>query len=189
MARRSKFLPASFRDPYPSPGSRLHRISGFTYEAPLVLVRAIGATRLRGDDDDASYIVGQDFTVSFKLESALPDSADYGVRKVTVPAGMLTDLASVPSLFRGIVGRTGPHLEASIVHDFLYVAWQDTNRGATEPDRLFADSVFDAGMIVSGVDSRERRLIHAAVRQYGWPAYAGINPVRYVDLRSVSGYE
>ena len=39
--------------------------------------------------------------------------------------------------------RVGPHLEASIVHDWLYVAWQlEEGTEATEEWRLFADESF-----------------------------------------------
>ena len=63
-----------------------------------------------------SYIVDQDYTVSFDVDDV--------EKTLTVPRGMLTDLASVPRVARGRVGKVGPHLAASIVHDFLFIAWQ-----------------------------------------------------------------
>ncbi len=39
---------------------------------------------------------------------------------ITVPKGFLTDLASIPSLFHGLLPPDGEYAPAAIVHDFLY---------------------------------------------------------------------
>ena len=99
-------------DPYPG---EFEEVTDFIYETRLVLAREPEAL-----EDAArakiSYIVDEDYTVSYKID---------GVRtSLTVPRGMLTDLASVPAIARPVIGQVGPHLEASIVHDYLYVSWQ-----------------------------------------------------------------
>ena len=82
------------------------------------------------------YIVAEDYKVSFKV-----DKTCYSV---TVPAGMKTDFASVPSCL-GVFGitRVGPYLEACVVHDFLYIAWQYVaeRECPRRVDRRFADRV------------------------------------------------
>ena len=84
-----------------------------------------------------------------------------------VHEGMFTDLSSVPRIARGIVGRVGPHLEASIVHDWLYVAWQVEEIKPTDEMRQFADDVFRAGMQKAKVGALKRWAIYQAVRLGG----------------------
>ena len=58
----------------------------------------------------------------------------------------MTDMASVRRMFRSIVSRVGPHLEACIVHDWLYEAWVVQ---ALTPQMLMkriADDVLKVGM-------------------------------------------
>lgn len=79
--------------------------------------------------------------MSFRLDT------EEDRRSITVSKGMLTDLASVPRCFRWYAGRVGPHLEAAIVHDFLYVAWQDLKEMCPKPGmRFFADRIMLAAM-------------------------------------------
>jgi hypothetical protein len=165
-----------FDNPYPDQPWK--RISDFVYEVPLRLYRHDKAITMGGADEegkDALYLVEAPYTVSFLVD---------GVRQtVTVPAGMVTDLASVPWFARWLVGRVGPHLEASIVHDFLYIAWQDLDRrGARKEDWKFADHVLRAGM--RKVDLRlggfRRTLIFLAVHSwFGWSVYKGRDQTRY----------
>jgi hypothetical protein len=107
-------------DPYlpqidnPYPEGAWSQITEFKYLTPMILRREAKAVRNRGDKEkDAEYILGEEYRVSFKL--------DGQTREITVPRGMLTDLSSAPRIasLAGI-GRVGPHLEGSIVHDFLY---------------------------------------------------------------------
>ena len=94
---------------------------------------------------------------------------------------MLTDLSSVPWFLRWFVGRVGPHLEASIVHDFLYIAWQDLGtRGAKPEDSAFADKLLCVGMEAAEVGWIKRSFIYLGVKLFGWCAYQQPNPERYV---------
>ncbi len=91
---------------------------------------------------------------------------------LTAPRGMFTDLSSVPEVFWSIVGPIGPHLEASIIHDYLYMAWTDFRAKAVERDWDFADEVLRAGMTVSGVKPLTRKLIYNAVHSdIGWAVF------------------
>ena len=158
----------------PYPDGAWSEISGFTYDTGLHLQRSIEAVQVR-EGDDADYILGRDYTVSFGLDDSR--------RAITVPQGMLTDLSSVPGIARSIIGRVGPHLEASIVHDFLYIAWQDiAGRGARKEDRKFADKLMREAMKAANVSGAKRFLIYAAVKTFGWSAYRKPDPDRYVRL-------
>ena len=87
------------------------------------------------------------------------------MEEVRIPQGLLTDLASVPRGFRGIVGRVGPHLEAAIVHDFMYGDRVRTEYPIfTHWTRKQADQLFLAGMKKAGVGWALRHLIYRAVR-------------------------
>jgi hypothetical protein len=81
------------------------------------------------------------------------------------------------------VSQVGPHLEASIVHDFLYVAWQDVaGRGARARDREFADKVMRAGMEAAEVGTGQTWTIYQAVRLFGGSAFTETDQQRYIDL-------
>ncbi|MHA3913801.1 DUF1353 domain-containing protein [Halovulum sp. GXIMD14793] len=159
-------------DPYPEhPG----RVSDFSYEDGLMLLRLKDAVSAR-KGRDADYIVGADYTITYHLDGT-------GPHKITVPRGMMTDLVSVPPLFRTWVGRVGPYLEAAIVHDYLYIAWQDEDGGVPrKQDRRFADQLFLVGMRAAKVRSYSAWPIYVAVRLMGGFAYWRREKERYVDL-------
>lgn len=160
--------------PNPYPDRAWTTISGFKYRTPLYLMRGIEAVQNR-DGEDADYLVGREYRVTF--------DRDGEAREIVVPRGMITDLSSVPRPTRPIIDRVGPHLEASILHDFLYVAWQSlTGREARSEDRRFADELFLIAMIEAGVGWLKRNAIYSAVRVGGWSAYEGRNEPRYVWL-------
>lgn len=165
--------PARPNDPYPASGTP---IAAFRYLSALVLVRAVRAVPLR-PGEDADYIVGRDFAVAWRAA----DTEDW--RGITVPAGLLTDLTSVPGPFRWFVDRVGPWLEAAILHDYLYIAWQDVpGRGPREEDRRFADDIMLAAMREAGVGAFRAWIIHRAVRLFGARAFAWPDERRYVSL-------
>lgn len=161
------------RNPYPLL-SRGLEIREIRFGTGLLLARLKDAPRsARGED--AHYIVGADYHLRYTL--------DDRQREVIVPQGMLTDLTSVPWFARWLVAKVGKHLEAVIVHDYLYIAWQDVpGRGALEEDRAFADDLMLAVMEASGVRAWRARLIHLAVRLFGGPTYRAPNSPRYLDM-------
>lgn len=163
-------------NPYPI-GYKGEDIEDFKFESPLILRREIDAVKMRGGKDDAEYVVGADYEVSFKIKGQV------NRRTIKVPKGMLTDLASVPRAAWALVAPVGPHLEASIVHDFLYIAWQDLGIEARDIDREFADNVMHAGMVEAGVDRSQIVMIYSAVRAFGGPVYKKPDPLpRYVEV-------
>ena len=165
-------------EPYP-PTYRPNSITGFRYACPLHLIRL--AERLPSVPPEQQYIVAQDYMVCYTLNGR--------EETITVPCGTLTDLASVPSLFRGYVGRVGPHLEAAIVHDYLYVAWQfrreSPSRERMKEMRRFGDDLMLAAMQEAGMGCKAH-LIYRAIRCGGWGVFRGRNLDPLVlDLRAL----
>ena len=164
--------PALPVDPYPAPGTI---VAELRYDSALVLVRLKDAPRLRSGED-ADYLTGRPYLVSWRT-----DGGDWV--QIVVPAGLITDLTSVPRPLRWVIGRVGPWLEAAIVHDYLYVAWQDVpGKVPGEADRAFADAIMLAAMRAAQVRPWTAAAIHWAVRTFGGRTFAQPKPDRYVDL-------
>lgn len=158
----------------PYPDGPAKPIVDFVYETPLCLVRGIEAVKTR-TGEDADYVIGKPFSIRYRRQWE-------GWRRIIVPKGMMTDLASVPRFIRSLIDRVGPHLEAAIVHDFLYIAWQDCFRKPRHADKQFADDLFLAGMTAAGVSPIKRHIIYEAVSLFGWAAYSNQDPIRYVEV-------
>lgn len=138
---RTQVTPA---DPYPPTTD--FRIVDVRYADHLQIVRY--AARPKGSPDDSEWQLSEDYV----LEVDIDYQADKGdIRhetwRLTVPQGMYSDLSSVPAFGRWIVSKVGPHLEASVIHDYLYLKWTDKRLGRPRlSDWIFADAVLRAGM-------------------------------------------
>jgi len=150
--------------PDPFPAGEVERISDFEYHDELKLIRH-ARVHVR-KTPESLWQLSADFRVSMTVH--LRDGTARQIQ-LTAPRGLYTDLASVPKAVWSIIGPVGGHLESSIVHDYLYMAWTDFHDEATRADWNFADKMFLAGMMVSGV--RRRFLIYGAVRLFGWPVF------------------
>lgn len=151
--------------PDPFPAEDLRGISDFEYLDELKFVRHAQVHVKK--TPESLWQLAADFRVRMTVELA-----SGGTKSLTIkaPRGLYTDLSSVPKVLWSIVGPIGPHLEASIVHDYLYMAWTDFRGKALRRDWNFADSVFLAGMTVSGVS--KRRLIYKVVHtDIGWAVF------------------
>ena len=82
---------------------------------------------------------------------------------VCVPAGSLTDFASIPRILHALIDPFGPYAKAAVVHDFMY------RTGCRS--RAVADAIFLEGMIKCGVPNWQRQLIYLSVRLFGWMSY------------------
>ena len=165
--------PAVPVDPYPPAGTV---VAELRYDSALVLVRLKDAPRLR-NGEDADYLIGRPYLVSWRSPGG-----DWV--QIVVPAGLITDLTSVPRLLRWAIGRVGPWLEAAIVHDYLYIAWQDVpGRGPRAADRAFADAVMLAAMRAAEVGPWTAAAIHWGVSRFGARSFATAKRDRYVDLK------
>jgi len=78
---------------------------------------------------------------------------------IRVPAGTMTDLASVPRVLWAIFPPHGRWAKAAIIHDYLYEN--------AEVTREYADGVFLEAMAVLGVPRFTRSVMYWAVRLFG----------------------
>ena len=78
---------------------------------------------------------------------------------ICVPAGTVTDLASVPRLLWAIFPPHGRWAKAAIIHDYLY----DRAIGS----KMDADRTFLEAMTVLGVSRISRAVMYWAVRWFG----------------------
>jgi hypothetical protein len=83
--------------------------------------------------------------------------------RITVPAGYVTDFASVPRLFWRVEPPFGIAAPAAVVHDYLYSSGGLEGRYT----RLQADEIFREALAVLGVGVVKRNLMFAAVRVGG----------------------
>lgn len=151
-------------------------VEGFKYRTSLHLTRDIEAVQRRREGD-ANYVLSQRYEAVVFIE----DGGGKKEFEICVPKTLLTDLSSVPWWGRWLVSRVGPHLEASIVHDWLYVAWQHEEKDATEEMRGFADDVFRAAMEEAKVKSWRIWLIYQAVHFGGKSAFYGTDDTLFRD--------
>lgn len=98
---------------------------------------------------------------------------------ITVPAGFVTDLASIPRVVWSFYPPDGPWVKAAVVHDFLYYTQGDGIWGKTvgvPPGRRYSrresDAIFWEAMADLGIGRWGRFVIWAAVRLGGWIGWA-----------------
>lgn len=80
-----------------------------------------------------------------------------------IPAGFVTDMASVPRGFWNLFPPTGPYAKAAVYHDYLY---QLGDISRADADREFAD-----GMKALGVCWITRAAMWVALRLFGRKAW------------------
>jgi hypothetical protein len=84
-----------------------------------------------------------------------PEKFDDGL--VVVPAGFVTDLASIPFPLNLIMRPEGPWKRAAVVHDFL---------GKRMSDKKIVDMVFLEALKVDGVSLPVRTIMYHYVRWF-----------------------
>ncbi|HKY45603.1 MAG TPA: DUF1353 domain-containing protein [Pyrinomonadaceae bacterium] len=84
-----------------------------------------------------------------------------------VPAGMLTDLGSIPKVFRGIIDVGGAAAQAYVLHDQLCEYLSITADGKPESiSRREADLILRDALLDLEIDKTTTHLIHEAVAAY-----------------------
>lgn len=94
---------------------------------------------------------------------------DAGCNAYTVPAGTVTDLASIPRVFQRLFPVNGVHRPAAVLHDYLYQCQGKIGRHTLT--RAETDALFQQAMIACGVGRFMARTFYAAVRVGGWAAW------------------
>ena len=150
--------------PDPFPAGEIDDIADFTYLDELAFVRHAEVHVHK--PPESLWQLAADFRVSMTVVPS--DGAAYPLT-LLAPRGLCTDLSSVPQPFWSFLGPIGAHLEVSIVHDYLYMAWTDFREEdeVRRRDWDFADTLFRFGMKASGVGGIKRALAYRAVR-IGW---------------------
>jgi hypothetical protein len=114
---------------------------------------------------------------------AMPDNRSWVVVQdlvfgpYTVPAGFVTDLASLPAFLRWWTDPWGRHGHAAIVHDLLYWTQKTTRRQA--------DDVFLRGMKALRVRTTQRYALWLGVRLFGWLAWRNNRDARLAGFLKV----
>lgn len=102
----------------------------------------------------------------FMLTKDFRYSSSYGL--ITVPAGFITDGASIPKMFWSVLSPFGDYFAAAVVHDYLYSPRNETYT-RKESDLIFKEAMFNIG-----VPWYRRELIFRAVRMFGGIAVPGL---------------
>ena len=169
-ACQSKCEKKATTNPYPD---KWKKITEVKYCGPLILVRC----KVRSDKwNGKKFIVGRAYRIKYKWEDNEGSVHDYC--SIVVPCGMVTDLASIPRIFRSGVSKVGSHVEASVVHDYLYGAQLEFDRGNYKEDRKFVDELYKRLMEKAGMNRFKRWLIYRAVRMGASSSFNNRN--RYV---------
>jgi len=119
-------------------------------------------------DEEASQVLKKDYwrvLDAFKFYYDVEGNEDR--KWAVVPAGFLTDGASVPRWFWGVIAPWGRYGQAAALHDYLIEYGVVFNKHQRETiSRKEADHVFNEAMRVAGVSKWKRRLMFFAVRAY-----------------------
>ena len=142
-------------------------LAGCSWRDPLVLDRrpaTIAAPTLRPFADGVHWVLERD------LVFAYPDRP-----AIRVPAGFVTDLASVPAAAQSFRSRIGTYSRAAVLHDWLY--WTGVC------PRAQADRIMLRAMLTSGSSPKVANQVYQAVKRFGQAAYDASALERRAGLR------
>ena len=108
---------------------------------------------------------------TWRLEQAYAYRDEAGGRTISVPAGFLFDLSSVPRVLWGLIAPFELSIVAPLVHDFLYSYQGSLPAGSVTPPHAYsraeADRLFRTTMEQEGVTAWRRQAAYASVRAFG----------------------
>ncbi|WP_341859636.1 DUF1353 domain-containing protein [Qipengyuania sp. GPGPB31] len=105
-------------------------------------------------------------------------------RTIVVPAGFVTDYASVPPVLRSLVGTRGKYSRAAVVHDYLY--WSQVC------SRAQSDNLMMIGMKESNASKLKAWAIHSGVSYgggYAWKENADNREAGYLRVIPMSSWD
>lgn len=109
------------------------------------------------------YLDGKNFRIVHEFDY----HTDVGkLNVVRIPAGFITDFASIPQIFWNILPPTGKYGKAAVVHDYLYRTWGIATKAE-------ADWVLLEAMKALGVGWLTRTIIYSGVHFGGGLSYKG----------------
>lgn len=125
---------------------------------------------------ELEYIDGRNWKITAEFDYFLV----WGLPEtICIPAGFVTDFASIPRLLWNLLPPTGSYGKAAVVHDWLYrhcgmvtisTPLQHDVKGVTY-SRAECDEIFREAMEVLGVGWFTRQTIYRAVRMFGGSSY------------------
>ena len=104
------------------------------------------------------YLVWENELSQFRITKAF--FVRWREHTVEVESRFLTDLASIPRVFRSLIPQIGHHLQPAVAHDWVY----QHHGGLT---RLEADDMLMDGMVTVGVSWWRRHAMYRFVRVGG----------------------
>ena len=128
---------------------------GLCAAALLGVVSAVSGQQPIPPVDFRPFVDGQHWIVRQPLRYRIGVSS----QEIVVPAGFVTDLASIPQVLQSIIRANGNYILPAVVHDYLY--W---NQSCT---RKQADQIFLLAMIENKVGALHQKAIHGAVAVAG----------------------
>lgn len=164
---------------YPTSGTVM---SDFEYRSHLHLTRSSEAVETRRGED-AKYVLSKKYVASVKIVST--DGPFW--HKIEVPQGYMSDLTSVPRPARSIVSRVGPHLEAAILHDWLYDACDVYGWKPKPYMKEFADSVMKIAMKHARVRKWRISVTYRAVHWWGGRKFKRKSRFRVLERKLIAG--
>lgn len=87
---------------------------------------------------------------------------------VVVPAGFVTDFASIPEELQSFASAMGPWTVGGVIHDYLY--WEQGPQGCTRDE---ADGIFRLVMLENKASNFEAKAMHFALKMAGAKAFSG----------------
>jgi hypothetical protein len=109
-------------------------------------------------------LLNRDGKQLWQVEQDFAYASDVAKKTITVPAGFVTDFASVPRIPLVYDGLGDLFQRAAVVHDKLYSTGEVT--------RDIADQVLLEAMALDGVSWVKRKLVYAGVRVGGGSHFA-----------------
>jgi Protein of unknown function (DUF1353) len=85
------------------------------------------------------------------------------VKRIEVPRGFITDLASIPRGLRAVLNVNGRSRKAAVLHDYLYCEHK--------LNRSKCDALFLSALVAEGMNSALARTYWLGVRAGGWLYY------------------
>ena len=83
--------------------------------------------------------------------------------RISVPKGFITDLASIPKIFRNVLNVNGKSRKPAVLHDYLYCS--------KIFERSVADYIFYKALVSEVMNAIIARTYWAGVRAGGWMYY------------------
>lgn len=129
------------------------------------------------DPLDIEYIDTTKEPQTFKLIAPFHYVTQLGYT-ICVPAGFITDFASVPQSLWNILPPDGPYGKAAVVHDYLY---RTGGKVDVSPAYAFtkaeSDTIFLEAMAELGVAWWRRQIMYRAVQLFGSSSFKGVKNV------------